>query len=111
MSSISKKKTILLVDDDATVITALAPQLEESYEVLVARDGLAAAHAYERNVDRIVAMVTDLHMPRLDGRVLAEWVRHIQPRLPVIIISGGIRDREFGEFLRCSSISFLGKPF
>ena len=106
-----QKKTILVVDDDPTVLNMLASVLEASYRVLIAADGVAAAYLYERNVEKVAAVVTDLEMPRLSGQSLAEWVHHIRPKLPVIIMSGALWTRTLPDFLQRPMISFLGKPF
>jgi DNA-binding NtrC family response regulator len=105
------KKTILVVDNDATALRILAETLQENYEVLIASDGVNAAYVYERNVDRIAALVTDLNMPRLDGAALSEWVHHIRPELPIIIMSGSLRRHLSDKFKREPATSFVGKPF
>ena len=45
------RKTILIVDDDPTILNMLAMTLEASYEVLKAADGVAAAYVYEHNIE------------------------------------------------------------
>lgn len=105
------KKTILVVDDDATALRILAETLQENYEVLIASDGVNAAYVYERNIDSIAALVTDLNMPRLDGSALSEWVHHIRPELPVIIMSGSLRKQVSERLKRESTTCFVRKPF
>jgi two-component system response regulator AtoC len=105
------KKTILLVDDDPKILDTLALTLQATYEVLTAVDGVVAAHVYERHLESIEALVTDLEMPRLSGSSLAEWVHHIRPHLPVIIISGRLEKAVAANLPRGPMISFLGKPF
>jgi two-component system cell cycle sensor histidine kinase/response regulator CckA len=105
------KKTILIVDDDPTILNMLATTLQASYDVLKAEDGVAAAYVYEDNIETVAAIVTDLDMPRLNGQSLAEWVHHLRPRLPVIIISGRIRTRHSEDFSQAPMTRFLGKPF
>lgn len=105
------KQTILVADDDATIRNSLALRLQASYDVLVAQDGLDAICLYERNLERVVAIVTDLDMPRLDGRLVTEWIHHIRPQLPIIIISGSIRKVELEELRQSPFVSFLAKPF
>jgi DNA-binding NtrC family response regulator len=105
------KKTILVVDNDATALRILAETLQDNYEVLIASDGVNAAYIYERNVDRIAALVTDLNMPRLDGNALSEWVHHIRPKLPIIIMSGSLRKQLSEELKREPATRFVGKPF
>ena len=106
-----RKKTILLVDDDPTILDIVALTLQSNYDVLTAEDGVDAAHIYERNVDSIEALVTDLEMPRLSGGSLAEWVHHIRPCLPVIIISGSLNKAVAASLPQGPMIRFLGKPF
>ncbi|HEX8890952.1 MAG TPA: response regulator [Pyrinomonadaceae bacterium] len=105
------KQTVLIADDDLSIRNMLADELEASYEVLVAKDGIDAICIYERNVQRVRAIITDLQMPRLDGELVAEWVHHINPRLPVIIMSGSLRNLELQELLKNPTITFLAKPF
>ena len=107
----SNKQTILVAEDDAPMRELLAEELETSYDVLVARDGLDAICIYERNAERVVAIVTDLNMPRLNGHLVAEWVHHISPQLPIILMSGGVRNTDRADLLHNSFVTFLAKPF
>jgi CheY-like chemotaxis protein len=111
IDDVMKKETILLVDDDEPVLSMLARSLEESYHVLVATNGIAGVYAYEQHAEVIVAIVTDLEMPRLDGAAFAEWVRHINPKMPIIIMSGSVADGRISELLQRPGIAFLAKPF
>jgi hypothetical protein len=63
----SIKQTILVADDEPIIRDILAIELKSSYDVLEACDGLDAICIYERNAERIAAIVTDLDMPRLSG--------------------------------------------
>lgn len=107
----SDRQTIMIVDDDPFIRRTLADSLELNYEVLLAGDGVDAAWVYERNAERVAAIVTDLEMPRLNGQSLAEWVHHISPQLPVIIMSGTFEQHTVKELSRRPMTSFLGKPF
>src|SRR5262245_48385822 len=107
----SERQTILVVDDDPFIRHMLADSLEKHYEVLLAGDGVDAAYVYESHAKRVRAIVTDLEMPRLGGQSLAEWVHHISPQLPVIIMSGAFEKHTVKELSRRPMISFLGKPF
>lgn len=109
-STLAGRKTILLVEDDRDTLNTLASHLGARYDVLVANDGVDAVYVYERNLERIAAVVTDLNMPRLDGQLLTEWVHHIRPRLPVILLSGSLRSTA-EQALRGTAVTFLGKPF
>lgn len=107
----NNKQTILLADDDASVRGMLASELQTNYEVLVAKDGIDAICLYEQHAARVRALVTDLQMPRLNGQLVTEWVHHLNPRLPVIVMSGRLRDTELAELLQNPTVTFLPKPF
>jgi two-component system, cell cycle sensor histidine kinase and response regulator CckA len=102
--------TILLVEDEAIVRDLVAKMLEEDgYDVVDAPDPLAAVElAQERAYD---LLLTDVVMPKLNGRQLAEQIRERLPDLHVVymsgyapeaVLDGGRLDK--GEF-------FLQKPF
>ncbi len=107
----SSKPIILIVDDEPAIRDGLSLVLEEGYEVLLARDGIDAAHLYLRNIEQVAALVTDFDMPRLNGRFLIEWVHHIRPHLPVIIMTTIQGRGELTDLLRQPTVSFLSKPF
>ena len=70
----SNRATVLLVDDEAPIRRSLGPYLERSgYRVHLASDGVEALEVLGRH--RIDIVVTDVLMPRLDGRELVRRVR------------------------------------
>ncbi len=79
--------------------------------MLVASNGTAAVKVYEQHRQAIVALVTDVKLPRLDGTALAEWVRHINPTLPIILMSGSVSAERISQLLQRPGIAFLEKPF
>ncbi|MGZ8876401.1 MAG: hypothetical protein ACXW1F_07985, partial [Halobacteriota archaeon] len=58
---------------------------------------------------QIATLVIELHLPRLSGRAVTEWVHHILPELPVIIINDVIDD-EIRELLKHPAVTFVQKP-
>lgn len=107
----SRKQTVLVADDDAIIRDLLATQLATSYEVLVAKDGLDAICLYEHNIERVAAIVTDLEMPRLNGCLVTEWIHHISPQLPIIIMSGNDCNTDLADLLKRKFVTFMAKPF
>lgn len=82
----SPHRRILVVDDDARSRAAVARLLqEEGYEAAVACDGQEASGMLGSWRPDLV--LTDLNMPRLDGRGLLQRVRSLLPGTPVIIVS------------------------
>jgi DNA-binding NtrC family response regulator len=103
----SDKRVILLVDDEATTLGEVRTRLEMNFDLLLASDGVVAAYLFERSSYQIGAIVTNFFIPRLDGQALAEWVHHIRPRLPVVIIENG----EVGELACDAAVRILSNPF
>jgi len=81
------------------------------YEVLEASDGEHALEVLAAQTDPIVALVTDLDMPRMDGVALAERVSAAHPGLPVIFASAYSRQLEAEALARVPAARFLQKPF
>lgn len=105
--------TILIIDDEPDVRTAVRRVLERSdYAVLEAGDGKEALSlAAERGCDLVI---TDINMPEMDGIEVIMTLAERNPGLPVIAISGG---GKLPKELLLSSAGLLGavttlsKPF
>ena len=86
-------ETILLAEDEPKVREATRALLVRlGYTVLVAEDGLAAEALAADRAGRFDLLLTDVVMPRLDGRALAERLRARWPGLPVVLMSGYAQD-------------------
>lgn len=80
------RRRILVVDDDPRSRDAVASILaEEGYDAAVAADGEEASELLSSWCPDLI--VTDLDMPRLDGRGLLRRVRQLRPGTPVILLS------------------------
>ena len=109
-------KRILVVDDDDEIREMLATALgEDGHEVDGARDGGEALALLEQRPYDLV--LSDLHMPRVDGPSLYETLRtrHHFPvrfatKLPRVIFMTG-NPAEHAEFLRGTTDPILEKPF
>lgn len=105
-------KRILVVDDEAKLLRAVAVTLrEEGYEVTTARSGEEALVAVSASVPDLI--VSDIRMPRMDGFRLARALRS-NPRtelIPVIFLTakGERKDRLVG--IRTGVDAYLVKPF
>lgn len=104
-------ETILVVEDDATVRLVLADVLQElGYEVLLASDARPAIPILqsERRVD---LMLSDVMLPHINGRKLAEIARASRPDLKVLFVTGYAEDAAIrGDFLD-AGMDLLTKPF
>jgi len=104
-------ETILVVEDDATVRLILADVLEElGYNVLSASDARPAIPILQSD-RRIDLMVSDVMLPHINGRKLAEIARASRPDLKVLFVTGYAENATFrGEFL-APGMDMLTKPF
>jgi DNA-binding response OmpR family regulator len=102
-------RRVLVVDDDARSRAAVARILEdEGYDATVAADGEEATPLLTEWCPDLV--LTDLHMPRLDGRGLLRRVQALRPGTPVIVVSarGGAEAVQLTAEL--GAAGFLPKP-
>jgi two-component system cell cycle sensor histidine kinase/response regulator CckA len=80
--------TILVADDDPSVLTIVARMLERrGYETHVAASGAAAEEILERE-GRVDLIVADLRMPDMSGAELVRRARSLHPRVAAVYISG-----------------------
>ncbi|MBA2645706.1 MAG: DUF4118 domain-containing protein [Pyrinomonadaceae bacterium] len=105
-------ETILLVEDEQEVRVMAREILEVSgYRVIVAGHGEEALEVSERHKGTIHLLVTDIVMPRMGGRQLAERLLAARPGLKVLYISGYTDDMIVRRDVQDADIAYLPKPF
>lgn len=78
---------ILVVEDEALAAMAIEDFLiDQGFRVSIAGNGQAAVECFDR--DPADLLVTDLRMPRMDGRSLIRALRERSPSLPVVVLTG-----------------------
>ncbi len=106
------EETVLLVEDNAEVRTYTAGVLGSSgYHVLEAADGAAAltlVRGYKGDID---VLVTDVIMPGMSGKDLADRIRDLRPKLLVLFISGYTADVLARRGVLQEDVAYLPKPF
>jgi DNA-binding response OmpR family regulator len=104
-------KTILLVDDDAEILSAmLTIFVRRGYRVLTANDGNMGLALAEREAPDLV--VCDMMMPRKSGFLVLEKLKarkESSPKVIMITANEGIRHRAYAEMLGADD--YIRKPF
>jgi two-component system cell cycle sensor histidine kinase/response regulator CckA len=105
-------ETVLLVEDEDVLRTLLAKFLRlHGYTVLEARHGGEALLICEQHQGPIHLMVTDVVMPQMSGRVLADRLTPLRPEMKVLYMSGYTEDEVVQRGVAEQAVAFLQKPF
>ena len=107
-----RAETILLVEDALRVRAVVREILEmNGYNVLEARHGAEALEISERHQGPIHLMVTDVVMPQMSGRELAQRLQPLRPDMKVLYMSGYTDDAIVRHGVLGAGMAFLSKPF
>ncbi len=105
-------ETVLLVEDAAPVRTLARRSLEAcGYKVIDAADGPSALELSARHTGEIAVLVTDVVMPGMSGRELAERLAPTRPAMKVLYTSGYTDDAMVRQGVLNAGVAFLQKPF
>jgi CheY-like chemotaxis protein len=97
--------TILVVDDNLDSIAFTKHYLETAgWTVVTAADGAEGLRFYQEHRTRIVLLLTDVEMPNIGGRELADRVLRMDSQLPVLFMTGG-------SWNPCRGLECIAKPF
>jgi DNA-binding response OmpR family regulator len=104
-------ETILVIEDDATVRSIITEVLEElGYVVFPAPDARAAIPVLHSD-QPIHLMVSDVVLPHINGRKLAEIARAARPDLKVLFVSGYAEEATLRADFLDLGMDMLTKPF
>lgn len=105
-----ERAPVLFVDDEAAMRQAVKQWLELAGFDLIAYDNATAALP-KLSADFPGVLVTDLKMEGVDGLELLRRAQHIDPELPVVVITGHGDVETAVEAMRLGAYDFIEKPF
>jgi len=105
-------ETLLLVEDELGVRQLVCEMLQRlGYRILQASGGAEAFRLFEQHQGSIDLLITDVIMPQMSGRELAQRLKVLQPSLKVLYISGYTDDMLAHHGVLESNVFLLQKPF
>ena len=105
-------QTILIAEDEAPVLRLGVSILERfGYTVLAAKSVEEALNQAKTHNGEIHLLITDVMMPRMNGRVLSEKITAMRPDIKTLFISGYTADAIAQEGILEGTVQFLQKPF
>ena len=104
-----EKKTVLIVEDEKSIVDILQYNLKKEYKILTANDGEAGLDmALKENPD---ILLLDLMLPKLDGFAVCRILREKGSRVPVIILTAREEEDDKVRGLELGADDYITKPF
>ena len=111
-ATVGGDETVLLVEDEVSVRAVSRAALQTyGYTVLEAGGPLEAIELSRAHDGDIAVLVTDVVMPRLNGRRLAELLQPERPEMRVLYVSGYTDDTIVRQGVLDNEVNFLQKPY
>ncbi len=105
------RETILLVEDDPSVRKVVASLIQSlGYRVVEATGGMEALRTCREYTGTIHLLLTDVVMPLMNGRELADRVKRILPGIKVLFMSGYTDDSILRHGVLDEGVAFINKP-
>jgi len=104
--------TVLLVDDDPSFLFVAANILRPAgFRVIEAENGQSALDQAGPQTGKIDLLITDMMMPGMNGRQLAQRFTKARPGVRVLYVSGFVDEGSAREAIEGEEADFLAKPF
>lgn len=108
----TKNLTILYVEDSKEIRESIFIVLQEVFKTIyIAHDGLDGLKKYAQHRDEIDIIISDIHMPHMNGLEMIKNIREIQTDIPIFIFSAYNSTDYFIEAINYNINGYLLKPF
>ncbi|MGM9789636.1 MAG: two-component regulator propeller domain-containing protein [Candidatus Cryptobacteroides sp.] len=106
-----RRFTVLVVEDNAQMLSMIARQMEEHYKVYTARNGNEAVALLSRHTVNVV--VSDVMMPGMDGMELCGWIRNSldHTHIPVLLLTAKTDVQTKISAMNIGADMYVDKPF
>jgi CheY-like chemotaxis protein len=107
-----RSEKVLIVEDDPLLRTVFQRSLEEhGHSVLLAENGESGLRQVQEYADPVSLIISDLLMPKMNGREFYEQVQKIKPGTKFLFVSGYTDLPAYQEWLKKNNLPILLKPF
>ncbi len=108
----SRHETIMIVEDEEAILTITSMMLESAgYRVIPSSSPLEAIKAARNSKSRVDLLLSDVVMPGMNGKELAEKLKDLLPDLKCLFMSGYTADVISTQNIGEGCLNFLAKPF
>ena len=109
LEELAKIPTILLVDDDADFTAGLSDRLiAEGFHIMIAHSGFEALSCLQ--ISRPSVILLDFNMPGMDGAETLQAIHRIDPKIPVIMVTGADHRELQRHRVVCEAAEYVPKP-
>jgi CheY-like chemotaxis protein len=106
----TKKKTILVIDDEPGVCSSIELILEDYYQVSITNTAQAGLDFLKNNLP-IDLVLLDIKMPGMDGLTAVAKIKKLQPQTKIVIVTAG-RNEDLQQRIKELAIEgYILKPF
>jgi two-component system cell cycle sensor histidine kinase/response regulator CckA len=110
--SLQGTETLLLVEDEEIVRNLSATLLSDNgYTVYIAQNGTEAKQLIDQHHDSLDLLISDIVLPDINGREVADYFQKIIPYVPVLYISGYTDDSSLKNGIENEEFYYLQKPY
>lgn len=108
---LSGTETVLIVEDDDDVRDIMCMTLRRrGYNVLEAQNGGEALMTCDKFPAKIDLLITDVIMPRMNGRELVDRIKPLRPGTQILFVSGYTENAILSQGALDAGVAFLAKP-